>query len=121
MGSSYKFRKRGGRHPSRATHRSFGFASKARFSRVQRAIRREGLLAPPGDIQAGPELLAHEVGELHSDPMDVFHRPSERLRTADQLVDRLRHGELCGRPIRTDRTNDLERDELRLRPDAEAD
>src|SRR6266540_4661171 len=118
MGCSYKFRKGGGRHPSRTTHRRFGFASKARFSRVQHATRIERVLDPPGDIQAGPELLAHEVGELHSNAMDVFHRPSERLRAADHLVDRLRHGELCGGPIHTDPANDLERDELWLRPDA---
>src|SRR6266568_5428149 len=98
MGGSYKFRKRGGRRPSRTTHRPFRFASKARFSRVQHAIRIERVLDPPGDIQAGPKLLAHEVGELHSDAMDVFHRPSERLRTADYLFDRLCHGEPCGRP-----------------------
>src|SRR6266545_5152890 len=121
MGGSYKFRKPGGRGRSETTRSRSGGSSQARLSRVQKAIRIERLLDPPGDVQARPELLAHEVRELHADSVDIFHRPSERLPAPDYLVDRVRDGELGGRPIRADRANDFEGNELRLRPEAETD
>src|SRR5437867_4585745 len=59
--------------------------------------------------------------ELHADAMHIFHRSAERQGASDDLIDRDGDRRARGRSILTYGSQDLEGDELGLRPDAETD
>src|SRR2546428_13659919 len=117
MSRSYRFRKIAPPRESR-THNP---GSEPELPWIERARRIERGLHAARDLEARPEFVGHEVCELHAGAMHISHRASERERASDDLIDRGCDRRTSGRSVLTHGSKDLERDELRLRPDAKTD
>src|SRR2546421_5256465 len=98
-----------------------GECLQSQFPRIQDARGIESVLDSAGEVHSGPELLAHEVRELHPDPVDVFHGAAQRMGVADQRIERPRDGGFCRGTLTDDGLDDFHGDQLRLSPQPETD
>src|SRR5438034_1094923 len=71
-----------------------GDCLQSQFPGIQDARRIESVLDSTCEVHSGPELLAHEVRELHPDSVDVFHGATQHMSLADQRIERPRNGRL---------------------------